>query len=242
MIYDPSLKQCCTCKEWIDRENGFRKTKASPDGLNPRCKKCTKVATGKWYQKNKEYAKSASREYKEAHPEYDRKYREENRERIQEYSQQYHRREGAREKARFLAKMWLKNNPERNAASSRNWRENNPDKARETSRRYYKKNPDSYIIKAAKRKALMQGNYADLTTAEWKEVLEFYNYTCLCCGKLASELPGGKLTQDHIVPLSKGGAHTKSNIQPLCFSCNVKKGVQTIDYRSQASVSGIGNA
>ena len=32
-----------------------------------------------------------------------------------------------------------------------------------------------------------------------------------------------RLTMDHITPISKGGAHTASNIVPACQSCNSKK-------------------
>ncbi len=35
------------------------------------------------------------------------------------------------------------------------------------------------------------------------------------------------LTIDHIVPLSKGGARTKDNLQILCTTCNSKKGNST---------------
>jgi 5-methylcytosine-specific restriction endonuclease McrA len=29
---------------------------------------------------------------------------------------------------------------------------------------------------------------------------------------------------DHVIPLSKGGSHTKSNTQLACFGCNTLKG------------------
>lgn len=52
-----------------------------------------------------------------------------------------------------------------------------------------------------------------------------YGGGCLCCGV------GGKLTVDHVVPLSKGGHDGVDNIQPLCLRCNQKKGAQSTDYR-----------
>lgn len=43
---------------------------------------------------------------------------------------------------------------------------------------------------------------------------------CYYCG--ASTDPAD-LTMDHIVPLSRGGKSTKSNIVPACKTCNTKK-------------------
>ena len=36
-----------------------------------------------------------------------------------------------------------------------------------------------------------------------------------------------KLEQEHVIPLSKGGALTLHNIVPACRSCNSKKGVNS---------------
>jgi 5-methylcytosine-specific restriction endonuclease McrA len=52
----------------------------------------------------------------------------------------------------------------------------------------------------------------------------------LACGQREPEI---KLTIDHVVPLVRNGSHDKSNIQPLCLSCNDSKGTKVLDYRGQ---------
>jgi 5-methylcytosine-specific restriction endonuclease McrA len=71
----------------------------------------------------------------------------------------------------------------------------------------------------------------DFTVPQWLLLLALYGYICLCCGKHAWETPEGALTIDHIVPCSSGGANSFDNIQPLCLSCNCKKGSKETDYR-----------
>lgn len=65
------------------------------------------------------------------------------------------------------------------------------------------------------------------TLADWETLKAQYNWTCPCCGK--SE-PIIVLTEDHIIPLSKGGSDNIENIQPLCRSCNSKKHDKIIKY------------
>lgn len=57
-----------------------------------------------------------------------------------------------------------------------------------------------------------------LVEDEWQSILDKFGNKCAICGA------EGKLTIDHIVPLSVGGSNTIDNIQPLCRSCNSRKG------------------
>lgn len=64
-----------------------------------------------------------------------------------------------------------------------------------------------------------------------REVKEYiykkYGNNCLCCGS------DDDLTIDHVIPINKGGKNELDNLQPLCRSCNSKKGIDIIDYRKE---------
>ena len=84
------------------------------------------------------------------------------------------------------------------------------------------------IMAQGKRRAMKNSSFGIITIAEWEDLKQKYKYRCLSCGKYEPEI---SLTQDHIIPLSRGGGNTIDNIQPLCKSCNSKKYTDIVDFR-----------
>jgi 5-methylcytosine-specific restriction endonuclease McrA len=85
-------------------------------------------------------------------------------------------------------------------------------------------------IAASRYRAKKRGNGGFHSIAEWEWVKFVQNFTCLLCGK---QEPNIKLTQDHIVPITKGGTDNIGNIQGLCGSCNSIKNSKFADLRAK---------
>ena len=79
------------------------------------------------------------------------------------------------------------------------------------------------------RRAKEYGAEGSHTREEWENLKKKYNWTCVNpdCKKSEPEII---LTEDHIIPLIKGGSAYIENIQPLCKSCNCKKHIKIIKY------------
>lgn len=86
------------------------------------------------------------------------------------------------------------------------------------ARAWRKANPDKVRAKDQRRRArLLAAPVNDLTAEQWRDIKAAHKHRCAYCGKRRP------LTMDHVIPLSKGGPHTASNIVPACRSCNCSK-------------------
>jgi 5-methylcytosine-specific restriction endonuclease McrA len=83
-----------------------------------------------------------------------------------------------------------------------------------------------YLSDKIKFNKSVAGQRALMTSRLRKQIKERDGYTCKHCGLSVSEEPHLLLEIDHIIPVSKGGLTTESNLQTLCWRCNRSKGAK----------------
>ncbi len=128
-----------------------------------------------------------------------------------------------RERARVAAKKWYALNAEVAKERARRWREEHPEMAKAADARKRANRSPEYLekrrIDEQNRRARMKLSGGRLTKGLAKRLYALQNGLCVYCRtdlNCAFDL-------DHIVPISKGGAHSDENIQLLCPTCNRRK-------------------
>lgn len=210
MTENTITKICTKCQE-PKLLTEFSKWARSKDGLSSWCKHCKKG----YRQVNKDVVLAYNKAYREANKEsiavqvkgyqlvnketisaHKKEYREANKETISEYQKEY--------------------------------RHANSDAISEYKKEYYQTEAGKNTIRKAhhKRRALKQKVMVEDFPPI--EIFERDGYVCQLCRKKTR--PDYKNSfhplypnLDHIIPLSKGGSHTKKNTQCLCRKCNAIK-------------------
>lgn len=119
---------------------------------------------------------------------------------------------------KYLAQYYV-NHRSRLLAQGAKYRATHQEQVQDNRRKWQAAHPEhSQLKKAARRARKLSAERADLTTAQWSAIKQLYGFRCVYCGASPK-----RLTQDHIIPLSKGGNHTVSNVVPACHSCNSRK-------------------
>jgi 5-methylcytosine-specific restriction endonuclease McrA len=207
LIRGAMFKRCTRCRKQKPITE-FYKNKGHKDGLAIYCKECY----GELSRASRETDPNFSVKRQEIWKKYKAtKYKE-----IQEKDKKYKQKNI--ERLRAYGRKWMRENVEKARVATKKWISGNPEKISEyrQSRRARKKKAGGTI-----------------TAAEIRWLREFYNYTCLRCGRREPEV---KLTLDHVIPLVVGGKNTIDNAQLLCKSCNSSKGTKIIDYRQRRNL------
>jgi AhpD family alkylhydroperoxidase len=207
-----TCKECGTTKELSE----FYVSETNRDGRWGKCKVCVRAHARKYRREHLEqYAQYEKARANLSHRvEARRKYQEGHEEQISEYK-----------------KRWAAENEESVSASKRKHYEIHRDEIIARSKKWGEDNPEKVRQAKAnnsrKRGAARHASTGSFTAAEFGALCEQYGNRCLACGDTEAVLEAA-----HIVPLTRGGTDDIGNIQPLCGTCNRKKFVSVIDYRS----------
>ena len=140
------------------------------------------------------------------------------------------------EETRKKISDWYKLHPARRGKNHPSWKGGmtdaeyylkNKEKINSYNKKWAKSHPEQVSFYAKQRYRRNKGAIGTHTLEDWENLKELYGYMCLCCKQIE---PNIKLTEDHIIPLSKGGSNNIENIQPLCHDCNSRKNIKTINY------------
>lgn len=201
------MKQCSTCKSEFPSTD-FYKDIRKPDGLYPSCKHCHLTRTKRWKTDNPEKQRIQQRIWRKNNP---NKYR------------------AAYLRGGKKATIKRQNNPALMQARREylaTWRSKNRPKLNNISHLWRKTHPEKINDYVRLRRARLRTNGGAITKSQWLGIKQSYSYSCAECSIPENDLfyqTKQRLTLDHIIPVTRGGTTTIDNIQPLCFSCNLKK-------------------
>jgi 5-methylcytosine-specific restriction endonuclease McrA len=189
-----------------------------------KCTKCGGIKPITEFHKDKRLKSGHTSWCELCNRQYHKQYYRGDKEKIISRAKKYY--ENDRENKKINVRAWAIKNPERRKSICKKWRDNNKEQSTQAIKEWKNSHPEKVTISSETRRIRILNAEGTIAAEEWTAVLEKYHHTCLCCGK-----NNVKLTMDHVVPVSLGGAHSIENIQPLCQSCNSKKYLQSTDYR-----------
>lgn len=89
--------------------------------------------------------------------------------------------------------------------------------------RYQRENPHVPKRAKRKRKALIAGaGVFVVSSRDWLRLVRRYDGRCFYCKA------DGRMSMDHVIPISRGGRHSIGNLVPACVTCNSSKRNRTI--------------
>lgn len=220
-------KTCRTCG--INKLlSNFYEGKRCTLGVRPDCKDCTNAKSKQYYSDNRE-------KYQEVRAAWFQREKESLRPARAAYDLAH------KEDHKRYSKKWRGLNPDKCRAAYIAYKAKYPDKFRDYEKKSRNKNRIERIIELHK----WRTEGGDLTPVQWLWLIDTCGNLCACCGTHESSIDHcypnkPKLLEvDHILPVSKGGMTTLTNVQPLCTSCNNWKRSKVIDFRSPELIEAV---
>jgi 5-methylcytosine-specific restriction endonuclease McrA len=177
-----------------------------------------------WYAANREAYRARERVWNAANPdrirEKARRYREAHHEQVLERGRVYDARRAA------LKQTYYHRYPEQAKATIAAYRERNRERLRLKGLEDYQRNKERFRANTVLRQKRVKEAGGSFTRGEWRALCAHYGNRCLMCG--ARDV---RLSIDHVIAVSHGGASSIDNIQPLCLPCNRRKQNRDIDFR-----------
>ena len=216
--------QCLKCGKWLPLNTEYWvPNNSSSSGFHfSMCRECRNAYYREYSKNNPEWRREKERKYAERNPE---KYAAKQARHHQRYKEaggnKYCNRniEKDREREREREKT-----PERKEYNKQRWQKRKVNGYNDRAKELYAINPLPKIISVNKRRAAKQKASGTHNRYDFEDKLIYYGYKCYYCGK---ELTINNATQDHRIPLSRGGTDWIANIVPACKSCNSSKGTKT---------------
>lgn len=103
---------------------------------------------------------------------------------------------------------------------------NNKDYFYVKNKKYRQENIDSILLRNRQRKLLLK-NFPIIKQLEINQLLKEHEYKCFYCKIEVKRRVN--LHIDHKISLFCGGEHTINNLVPACKSCNLRKGIKTVE-------------
>ncbi len=140
-----------------------------------------------------------------------------------------------RDKMRARILSWKARNPEKVSVARKKHLDAHPGYMREYCKTHPRKNPPDLVAarirssewrRANSEWVRVQGHWrrarerdakGHCTCEQWLARLAFHGWRCRYCEAT------GKMTIDHMIPLSRNGTNWPANMVPACMSCNARK-------------------
>jgi len=120
---------------------------------------------------------------------------------------------------------WRESRPGYALAVDRKYRTNHVEECRERRRAWQKSHPEYNRAQTRdhNHRKRAGGLPSDVNRQSWEVLVVEWNGRCAYCG-----IRPERITQDHVVPLARGGSHTIANLRPACQRCNSSKGTKLL--------------